>query len=98
MTDIALTDPEPTADTVAKLLADSMTAHTLAAHMRRQQNRTAAQSALQRAFDLRMQAHDMDPKHESPAWQAEQAHTANGVDTHSALMSFYASQGLGATT
>lgn len=48
--------------------------------------------ALQRAYALRQTAHELDPDHEAPAWQAEQRFSPKGRDTHEEFLAFYREQ------
>jgi hypothetical protein len=50
-----------------------------------------ARQQLQRAYDLRKDAHALDPEHTAAAWTVDQQATPTGRDTHSDLMTFYRS-------
>jgi hypothetical protein len=84
----AMTD----AETVTDLLRASLAAHQAALEARQQRDPATASLQLQIAYDLRLQAHRLDPDHTAPAWQAEDRKTPRGRDTHSELLAFYRSQ------
>lgn len=81
--------------TVAELLYASIAAHLLAKQEtygkgdHRRMTRARDFGKLREAYELRKQADAADPAHADPAWSEEQAQTANGKDTHAALMAFY---------
>lgn len=77
---------------VASKLAESVAAHRAALEARQHRDPVTARVQLLRAYDLRTEAHDLDPDHIAPAWLAEQRQTPTGRDTHTDLMAFYASQ------
>jgi hypothetical protein len=93
--------PETEALVTAKL-ADSMALHRAArqqtANPKGEGNRTVTKpkdlTKYAKAFLLRQEAHELDPKHEASAWAIEQAATPAGRDTHSELMAFYKDLGL----
>ena len=73
---------------VANLLQQSMSAHQ-ASTIARNAKRPDAAALMEQAYRLRLDAHKLDPAHKDPAWEAEQAATAPGQDTHTALLAFY---------
>ncbi len=77
------------ADDIDRLLRASR-----AAHMRAQVARLNRQgdhlTALAEARDLRVQAHDTDPQHKAPAWEAERLDPK--CLRHEDFMDFYARQ------
>lgn len=81
---------------VADLLRESMNLHESAKALRNRKvpNRINAREMLQRAAALRVEAHQLDPKHTAPAWAEEQRKTASGTDTHEALMDTYREWGV----
>ena len=86
-----MTDSLTPASNVRKLLKDSIAAHkrALAARKAKQPD---AMALLQRAYDLRVAAHQADPVHADLAWSEENTHTHNGPkSTHEQLMVFYLS-------
>jgi len=86
-------EPPAPAVTVQQLLKDSWTAHKAAAELRRQRvGRGQVRPYIERALELRLQAHELDPDHRDSAWVIEGMQTARGVDTHDALVTFYRQQ------
>lgn len=81
---------------VATTLRESHAAHQAAFLARQQKDPVTAKTHLETAYRRRLEAHDLDPAHTAPAWQAEQAKTAVGRDTHTELLGFYRQQ-LGVT-
>jgi hypothetical protein len=85
MSDITLTDTsDSTSDTAAdvdRLLTASRGAHERAKSARHHK-RPDALALLIEARDLRVQAHQLDPEHTSPAWALEET-------SHAAYMAFY---------
>ena len=74
---------------IAKLLSTSLSAHREALRLRREGRASDARLALLAAQRLRLEAHEADPEHTDPAWEAEERLTARGYDTHIELMRFY---------
>jgi len=66
----------------------------LQARSKRRQNDSTWRVDLRNSASLRVEAHNLDPKHESPAWEEEQGHTPRGRDTHEEIMAFYREQGV----
>lgn len=53
-------------------------------------SRESIKQHLVEARRLRQEAHDLDPEHKCWAWEAEDKETGPNVNTHKALMAFYA--------
>jgi hypothetical protein len=73
---------ESLADQVARLLTASRAAHDRARQARVEKQAETATTELTAARDLRVQAHEADPDHTTPAWAAENP-------GHDAMMDFY---------
>jgi len=86
--------------TVAELLKESLSLHrqampvTVGQGSRRRTSKTRDREKLRQAYELRKQAHALDPEHDDEAWADEQSVTPVGYDTHEMFMRFYRDQGL----
>ena len=78
--------------TVADLLKESMAAHQQALYARQHKATISAVQHLERAYRLRLDAHQQDPNHTDPAWQAERGFSPAGKDTHAEMLKFYEQQ------
>ncbi len=88
---------------VSALLHESMALHMRARNLRNParvpgispvKDGSASKDLLRKAAALRVEAHELDPKHVSSCWNEEQKNTAYCADTHVELMTFYTSQGV----
>ena len=92
MPDRAKENPERETDAehharVQDLLTRSIQAHTAYRTAVRARDTSAAKAALEQADTLRQQAHDADPDHTAPVWQATRV-----THPHDALLAFYTEQ------
>jgi gamma-glutamylcysteine synthetase len=71
---------------IASLLEQSRGHHEAAKTCRQQKDAVGNRERLTQARTLRQQAHDLDPLHESQAWQEPKTYR------HHALMAWYAQQ------
>ena len=74
------------ADDVLDRLRQSISDH-LAAYVLRNRQLPLASEKLQAAYDLRKDAHALDPAMSAPAWELERRRFYDGIDT--ALLTFY---------
>jgi hypothetical protein len=72
-------------DEITALLNQSRAAHF--AYRENTSHRTLAREAIQKARDLRAVAHQLDPAHQSAAWDSEPSNF-----NHEALLKFYDEQ------
>lgn len=78
---------------VERLLSDSMTVHQAAWALRRAKKPDEAKAAMQRAYELRTQAHTLDPDHTLEIWTTPVMEgTRKGQHLHDELMAFYRTQ------
>lgn len=78
------------ADDVEALLDASIHAHRVSLEARLRKDPVKSIEELQRAYDLRVQAHTLDPDHTAPAWETVYIDGAQkGRHLHDSLMGFY---------
>lgn len=70
---------------LAELLEQSMASHTQALRAKAPEK----WELYKLAWDLRLQAHDLDPEHSHEAWNTEERHTPVHVKNHDTLLAFY---------
>ena len=77
---------------VSDALALSMRAHNAAKAVRHKRGAGDNEALLTEAQKLRLQAHNLDPKHGDPAWEIEQLPPSGYPGIHERLLAFYERQ------